>query len=234
MDSRAFYDRFVDQQLSVGVNARHRSIVDWLRRFGLARGDRVLEIGCGVGTVTGLLAEAVGPEGAVTGFDISPKSIEAAHARLEGIPNVDLHAADVVETGHEGRYDVVVLPDVIEHIPLDLHPTLFQRIAGWVEPDGFVLLHFPSPLYTEWLHQHRPDLLQEVDQPIHAGELMTNADARGLHLTYFETYSIWIEPGDYCVAVLRPRPETLHYAEAEAPPASLATRLKGLARRLIG
>lgn len=42
-------------------------------------GERVLDVGCGAGATTFLMAEAVGPEGHVTGADISP--IMLAHAR---------------------------------------------------------------------------------------------------------------------------------------------------------
>ncbi len=37
-----------------------------------------------------------------------------------------LMAGDVLELDVGGSYDVIVLPDVIEHIPLELHEALFQ------------------------------------------------------------------------------------------------------------
>jgi hypothetical protein len=59
-DVSAFYDEFVDRQTRVGVNRRHRAIVDWLLRFGMKPDDSVLELGCGVGTVTELVSKELG------------------------------------------------------------------------------------------------------------------------------------------------------------------------------
>jgi SAM-dependent methyltransferase len=50
-----------------------------LNRAAPRPGERVLDIGCGAGTTTLSVAEAVGPEGHVTGADISPPLL--AHAR---------------------------------------------------------------------------------------------------------------------------------------------------------
>jgi 2-polyprenyl-3-methyl-5-hydroxy-6-metoxy-1,4-benzoquinol methylase len=202
MTSRDFYDDYVARQLSVGVNARHRAIAAGLRRFGWRPGDRVLEIGSGVGTLTELLAEGQREGGKLVGVDLSPRSIEAARQRLSG-PNIRLIAGDVLELELVGPFDVIVLPDVLEHIPLEHHERLFDRVARWLAPEGFVFLNYPSPHYLAWCHEHRPDLLQAIDQPIHADALLRNVYRSGLYLVHLETYSIWIQEGDYVMAVLR-------------------------------
>lgn len=56
-----------------------RAAIEWLQ---LPAGSRGLDAGCGIGRVTGLLAEAVQPDGRVTGLDISPQFI--AHAGQVG------------------------------------------------------------------------------------------------------------------------------------------------------
>jgi len=233
----AFYDDYVDRQTRVGVNRRHRAILAWLQRFGLRPGDRVLELGCGVGTVTQLIPEAL-PQGSVLGLDLSPRSIATAQERLASYGNVELRAADVAAADVEGKYDVVVLPDVIEHIPLDQHDALFGRIAGWVKPDGFVLLHYPNPHHLEWCHANHPERLQIIDQPIHADVLSANAYRHGLYLTYYERYSIWLREGDYIVAVLRSSSGVGEFTRLPQPRPSLATRAarraKRAARRLRG
>lgn len=204
MDSRAFYDDFVGRQLRTGVNERHRAIVRWLKRFGLRGGHSVLEVGCGVGTVTGLILRELGVDGRLMALDLSPRSIQAARARLGERSNLDLLVGDVLRVEVDGAFDVIVLPDVIEHIPKELHRSLFSRLRSWLVSGGFVFLHYPNPFYLSWCAKHRPELLQHIDQPIHADSLTADAYASGFYLDYLETYSIWIREGDYVAAVLRP------------------------------
>lgn len=231
MDAKAFYDEFVGRQTAIGVNARHRSILALLKRFGLRSGDRVLELGCGVGTLTELLVEELGPRGSVLAIDLSPASIEAASERLGVRGNVELLAADVVEMEVDGSFDAVVLPDVIEHIPLERHHALFGRIAAVVEPNGFVLLHYPNPRYLRWCHEHHPETLQVIDQPIDADALLANAYRHGLYLDYLETYSIWVREGDYVVAVLRPGVGVGAFTQLPPRRPSLAARVRARVRR---
>lgn len=200
---RDFYDDYVGRMVAVGINDRHHAIVGWLRHFGLRPGHRVLEIGCGVGTVTQLLADVVGPSGSIMATDLSPKSIEAARDRLSGFRNIQYAAGDVLEIEIDGVFDVIALPDVIEHIPIAGHPQLFKRIAKWLAPGGFVLLNYPNPLYLQWLHENEPEVLQVIDQPVHADGLLASCYAAGLYLDFLQTYSIWTREGDYIVAVMK-------------------------------
>src|SRR3954447_865796 len=228
-----FYDEYVDHQSAVGINERHRAIGSWLERSGMRRGQRILEIGCGIGTLTQLLAEKLGAEGSVTAVDLSPKSIEIAKQRLGSFANVELLAADVIQTEIPGRFDVVVLPDVIEHIPLEHHPALFARVAGWLEDNGFALMNYPNPHYLQWCHEHRPDLLQVIDQPIHADRLTANAYASGLYLDLLQTYSIWIHEGDYVVAVMSPAASVGTFTPVPEPSRPLWRRVAGRVRRMV-
>jgi len=200
---RDFYDDYVGRMVAVGINDRHHAIIGWLRHFGLRPGHRALEIGCGIGTLTHLLADAIGPSGSIMATDLSPKSIEAAKVRLSSFHNIDFAAGDVLEIEIKGVFDVIVLPDVIEHIPIASHPQLFRRIAKWLAPGGFVLLNYPNPLYLQWLHENKPEVLQVIDQPVHADGLLACSYAAGLYLDFLQTYSVWTREGDYVVAVMK-------------------------------
>ncbi len=81
-DVAAYYDDYTDRQVAVGVNARHRAIATGMRAAGWRPEHRVFEIGAGVGTLTQLIAEGLGPDGSLLAVDLSPKSIEIARERL--------------------------------------------------------------------------------------------------------------------------------------------------------
>jgi trans-aconitate 2-methyltransferase len=233
MDVKGYYDEYVERQVAIGVNKRHRAIRDWALKFGMRPDHSVLELGCGIGTLTGLLAEELGSGGSVLAIDLSPASIESAEQRLSSFDNVRLLAADVFETDLEGRFDIVVLPDVIEHIPLDNHRTLFERVSSWVKPDGFVLLHYPSPHYQEWNRKHHPDRLQIIDQMVHVDALSSNTYPNGLYIDHLATYPIWIREGDYVVAVLRPLAGPGTFTELPRPRGSPIARVARRLRRLV-
>lgn len=224
-DSQRFYDDYVGRQVAVGENARHHAILAFLRRSGMRPSDRVLEIGCGVGTLTRLLATALDAGGTVVGTDLSPKSIDAARERLAEHANTELVVGDVLAVEIAGPFDIVVLPDVIEHIPLELHPALFRRVAEWLAEGGAAVLNFPNPHYLEWCHVHTPEVLQSIDQPIHADVLTANVYPSGLYLQCLETYSVWVREGDYVRAVLRRGADARTFSELPERPHSALTRL---------
>ena len=65
-----------------------------LMNFAAAKpGERVLDIGCGAGTTTQVLADAVGLTGKVTGVDISEPMLSVARARTRA-SNVEYIRAD--------------------------------------------------------------------------------------------------------------------------------------------
>ncbi|RMG22249.1 MAG: class I SAM-dependent methyltransferase [Bacteroidetes bacterium] len=206
-----YYDDYVDRQLAVGINDRHRSIQRWLVKFGLKKGDRVLEIGCGIGTQTQLIANYLGPQGHITAVDISDKSIETARKRLGHYRQVKLVAADIVQYELEEEFDVIVMPDVIEHIPLELHHALFGKVSKLLKAGGFVMIHLPNPYFLAWCHEHRRDLLQVIDQPIYTDVLVQNVYPHNLYIHHLETYSVFLETSDYQVIVLKKKPEEIVY-----------------------
>ena len=198
-----WYDGFTDHQQALGVNLRHRTILRNARRAGLRNGMRVLEIGCGIGTVTSLLAKA-NTSGEILAVDISPKSVAIARANLKHRPNARFLVSDMVGFTSDAPFDFVVLPDVIEHIPVEQHPALFATIARHLAPSGRVLINVPCPHVLEYLHAHDPSVLQVIDQPIHANGLLRDVYAAGLVLDSFTTYGLQFDHAEYHSIVLRP------------------------------
>lgn len=63
-------------------------------------GERVLDVGCGCGDTTLRLAQRVGPQGHVTGIDLSQPMLTRARERAHGAPNIELLEADASTFSH--------------------------------------------------------------------------------------------------------------------------------------
>lgn len=230
---REFYDDYVGRQQVVGVNERHWSIRDLVRAEGLRPDMRVLEMGCGIGTLTGLLAGDL-PQGRLIAVDLSPVSIEQAGRALQACANVELRVADVVSDELPGPFDRIVLPDVLEHVPSERHGRLFLRIKALLAPNGRVIVHSPDPYYAEYLQREHPELLQVVDQALHIGPLVAVVEAAGLVVSKFQRYSIWTDAPDYMVLVIEHVPAGHVYRQLPQVPVTWTRRLMQRLKRMRG
>ncbi len=79
-----------------------------LRLVPPQRGQRVLDIGCGLGDTTQRIASLVGPEGEALGVDASARFIELARAEAgeAGVGNARFLAADVQTASFEDRFEI--------------------------------------------------------------------------------------------------------------------------------
>jgi SAM-dependent methyltransferase len=90
------------------------------QQAGLKRGMRVADIGCGVATVTQMLAELVGPEGDVVGVDLSGAQLAQARQRIDsaGLTNICLVEASASDTGlPPASFDMVYCRFLLLHLP---------------------------------------------------------------------------------------------------------------------
>jgi SAM-dependent methyltransferase len=92
--SGPLFDRFVKyRELVAGGLGAHGE--EAMRLHPPARGERVLDLGCGFGDTTQRLAELVGPDGEVVGLDVSEPFLAQARREAEGVANVSFDCADV-------------------------------------------------------------------------------------------------------------------------------------------
>lgn len=108
----AFFDRFAaaDDYDVFQPRAKARIMDAFVRLSGLKPGARVLDVGCGSGTFTGLLAER---GYRASGLDISPKLVALARRKF---PRIDFHEGDAenLPFGHES-FDGVLLSGLVHH-----------------------------------------------------------------------------------------------------------------------
>jgi ubiquinone/menaquinone biosynthesis C-methylase UbiE len=139
--------------------ARLASLTERLfHEAGIGPGQRVLDLGSGVGDVAMLAARLVGPSGEVVGIERDPRSIARARARVTeaGLRNVTFTQSDVSQIQITKPFDAAIgrlilmwLPDpvsVLRQLSLLVRPGgvfAFQE-ASWVP----VLAHLaPLPLW---------------------------------------------------------------------------------------
>lgn len=197
-----WYDGFAGRQEKTSVNLRHYRIMGFLTDSGLTSHSRVLEIGCGIGTLTGLLARYL-RKGEIVAVDISPRSVEIAKKRLEHAGNVRFMVSDMTDFSHPAQFDFIVLPDVLEHIPVSQHPDLFRTLADHMHDNSLIFIHIPHPRAIDYLRKNSPDQLQIIDQAVEAGTLIADATANGLMLVDYNSYALFDRENDYAAITLR-------------------------------
>lgn len=107
--------------------------VKFLRWAGLRTGDRVLDVGCGPGVISGLIADLVGPEGMVTGVDISDELL--ATGQILNRDRVTFVRGSVYELGPFcGQFDFAYVRLLFQHLsrPLDA----MAQVLATLRPGG--------------------------------------------------------------------------------------------------
>lgn len=113
------------------ADERARPFVELLSRVGADAPATVVDLGCGPGNLTSLLADRW-PGAAITGIDSSPAMVERARASEA---RVDWRVGDVRDWAAEpGSVDVVVSNATLQWVPghLELLPRLAAKAVGWL------------------------------------------------------------------------------------------------------
>jgi arsenite methyltransferase len=103
----------------------------------LEPGERVLDLGCGAGTDSLVAAQMVGPEGHVTGIDMTPEMLAKARASAAqmGAENVEFLEAEAERLPFDdASFDVVISNGVIDLIPDK--DAVFSELFRVLRPGG--------------------------------------------------------------------------------------------------
>jgi trans-aconitate 2-methyltransferase len=201
-----FYDSFAEKQIRTGLNLRHYTIFRELRRAGLKKHHTVLEVGCGIGTLTTLVHAYLG-KGRIVATDISGESIRIAEARFRGSGKVRFLVTDMKEFTGSETFDFIILPDVLEHIPVEQHRNLFRVLRSVMHKDSVLLINIPHPRIIEYYRKHEPHLLQIIDQPIYSDALLNDVYANELVLESYKSYTLFHQVPDASLVILKVKQE---------------------------
>ncbi len=128
------------------------------RKLLLAPGQRVLDIGCGWGSLALHLAESA--DITVTGLTLSAEQLRVARdaaARRGLATRVEFHAQDYRR--HFGQYDRIVSVGMFEHVGRRNFRRYFDQLARQLRPHGVALLHTigstrPPSSTNVWVRRH--------------------------------------------------------------------------------
>jgi trans-aconitate 2-methyltransferase len=150
------------------ADERGRPFVELLARVGAESPATVVDLGCGPGNLTALLAERW-PGAQVSGVDSSPDMIEAARA---SVPQVRFEVGDLREwlSGSTSSVDVLVSNATLQWVPghLELLPALVDAVA----PGGWLAFQVPGN-FDEPSHTIRDELAAEEPYSAHTAHVAT-------------------------------------------------------------
>ena len=169
------------------------------RKLRLTPGERVVEAGCGWGSLALFMARHYGVS--VRAFNISAEQIAYARdrAKMEGLSGrVEFIEDDYREV--QGTHDVFASIGMLEHVGLADYPTFGHTIDRALGPDGRGLLHFigrdrPMPL-NPWIRRRifpgaYPPTLHEVFEHVFEPNELSVLDVENLRLHYVMTLDHW-------------------------------------------
>jgi 2-polyprenyl-3-methyl-5-hydroxy-6-metoxy-1,4-benzoquinol methylase len=138
--------------------------VEQIRRWTDA--TRILEIGCGEGAVTERLVRHF-PRAEILAIDIAPSTGRLFRGDASRVTFRQALAADVVAE-QPASFDLVILADVIHHVPPTMRTDLLASARGALRPGGMMV-------FKDWT-RHRT--------PIHLGCLLADRYLTGDDVHY--------------------------------------------------
>lgn len=193
-------------------NSRHRTIFRNLKKEGLNNSSSVIEIGCGIGSLSRLIISHLS-DGFFVGTDIAPQTIELLKKIYPDRNRTDFILTDMSNFSYSRKFDFVVLPDVLEHIPVEVHPNIFKSLQALTHPDSVILINNPYPLALEYLTELQKDQTQIIDIPLHINHFSDLAYKNGFYIEKVEPYSLWTKQFDYQNIVIKPKKQFSTFEE---------------------
>lgn len=218
-----YYDKYVGYQRKQAFNERHLALYSEMKKLGLNQKSNVLEIGCGIGAISFLMAQTV-TKGKIISLDISPKSIEAAKEMNRKHTQIEFITSDIVDFCFNGeiKFDFITLFDVLEHIPIESHEKSFGMLSNLMSEKTFLLINIPNPAFLKHIAENFPERLQIIDQPLDANLIMNHAYSNNLNLIFFKTFSIWVKDESQIMLFMKNKP----FKEIQVSKPSAIARIK--------
>jgi demethylmenaquinone methyltransferase/2-methoxy-6-polyprenyl-1,4-benzoquinol methylase len=138
------YDR-MNTVMTLGADGRWRDAA--VRASGVGEGASIIDVACGTGKLSCMLADCVGPFGRVLGVDLSPAMIELATRRNRDLVQLEFRIANALALpASDGEFDSATIAFGLRN--LADYEAGFREMRRVVRPGGTVVcleLSLPRP-----------------------------------------------------------------------------------------
>ena len=208
--SEKFYDLFLDEKRQYSCayfkdenntleEAQNNKIDHIIKKLNLKPNQRVLDIGCGWGTLAIDIAKKTQCE--VVGITLSENQLEYAKKKAKEMNlenQVEFRLADYRQLNE--KFDRVVSVGMFEHVGRNFYKKYFNKVYDFLNEDGVALIHTigsvnpprpPQPWITKYIFPggYTPSL-SEVSAPIEKSGLILS-DIEVLRTHYQHTLRNW-------------------------------------------
>jgi cyclopropane-fatty-acyl-phospholipid synthase len=122
------------------ADAENEALGITCERAQLADGQRILELGCGWGSLTLFMAQRFPRAQILAVSNSSPqRTYILAEAARRGLANIEIVTCDMNDFATPRGFDRVVSVEMFEH--MRNHARLFRRVSNWLMPGGKFFMH---------------------------------------------------------------------------------------------
>lgn len=163
-------------------NERQRPAIDLISRLPKQASGfsprHIVDLGCGPGSVTALLADAYGGSDTgnvrIVGVDSSDEMLATARQRDDSI---EWQKADIATWEPDDQVDLLFSNAALHWVPD--HSKLFPRLLGFVRPGGMIAIQVPNNFLApshQLIGEAGMDWRKEVAEAMHAARIMRPGD----------------------------------------------------------
>ncbi|WP_238420835.1 class I SAM-dependent methyltransferase [Gordonia sp. 'Campus'] len=181
-----FHDMYGSSDDPWGFTSRwyeQRKYALTLAALSSPRYGSVFEPGCSIGVLSAELATRADH---LLCTDVSPRAVELARRRLDGHDSVDVRVGDIVSDWPSGRFDLIVLSEVLYYLDDTDLDELIARLPESLTPTGEVVA-----VHWRWRVEEYPRTGDDVHDALRSSALHLSA-------TYSDT--------DFCLDVMTSSP----------------------------